>query len=906
MSNDKPRADDNISERLEVRFEYTPVLPEILQHLKSSVLVTTYQANKLLVLGAHQGELKVSFLDYDQAMGLAVSPGRLALGSRRQIHFMVPAHETLAADTSGENCDGCFVPRSSVYTGNIHGHDLAWGSEGLWAVNTRFSCLCTLHDQYSFVPRWRPRFISQLADQDRCHLNGLAMDQGQPKYVTALAETDTPAGWRPTKATSGVVIDVASSETISRGYAMPHSPRLANGRLWVLNSGCGTVGHVDRDSGRYEAVESVPGYTRGLALAGQFAFVGLSKIRETSVFGGLPIAERKHELRCGLAVIDLISGRTVAVFQFHTGVSEIFAVEVLSGTVHPKLAGASLDQNDRDVWIVPAPNQPRPAIHPAWPLFAFEPPPATGANATAQPPAQWNPGQLINQAEDRRRAGNLPAAEKLYRQALAADPRSAAAWVNFGNLQQEQNDQAGAIDSYRQALHADASFVPARQNLGYLLFNRGLPDEADAEYERLLKLAPTPLNRLLAASVLPVVYESKAHIDLWRGRQLERLRTMAAEGDQVDAAKQLLPTTFFWAYQGCHDPDVMRLRGQIVRGVNMHEDRPAARPRGDSRIRVGFVSAYFRDHTIGRLNIGRVEQLDRERFHVTVATNRHPADSLSERFRQAADQFVPLPRDVAQSRQALAAADLDVLIFADVGMDALTSTLAFSRMAPIQAATWGHPETTGSPHIDYFLSGTLLDPQDAREQYTETLVRLPELGTYYERPETPAIRPRSFWGLDAASHLYLCPQTLFKFHPRFDATLARILNDDPQAVLAVIAGRVPEWTRRLQERWRETIPGAERRIRFLPAQPRCDFLSLLKAADVVLDTHPFCGGNTSYEAFAVGKPVVTCAGEALRGRITAALYHKMDLAELIAGSESAVSALALRLTAFPRWSGNFS
>ncbi|MFN9912767.1 MAG: DUF4915 domain-containing protein, partial [Pirellulaceae bacterium] len=166
----------------------------------------TYQAGKLLVLGAHQGKLTISFLDYDQPMGLAVSPQRIAIGSRRQMHFLVPAHETLGPPGPDRRHDGCFVPRASFYTGNIHGHDLAWGEDGLWIVNTLFSCLATLHDQYSFVPRWRPRFVSQLIDQDRCHLNGLAMEHGQPRFVTCMAESDAPAGWRPTKATSGLVI----------------------------------------------------------------------------------------------------------------------------------------------------------------------------------------------------------------------------------------------------------------------------------------------------------------------------------------------------------------------------------------------------------------------------------------------------------------------------------------------------------------------------------------------------------------------------------------------------------------------------------------------------------------------------------------------------------------------------
>jgi uncharacterized protein (TIGR03032 family) len=231
---------------------------------------------------------------------------------------------------------------------------LGWGSDGLWVVNTLFSCLCTLHESYSFVPRWRPPFISKLADEDRCHLNGMAMEAGAPRYVTALAETDTAGGWRANKATTGCVLDVSTGAVLTRGLAMPHSPRVHNGRLWVLDSGTGSLVAMDRTTGTCETVQRVPGYTRGLAFCGQFAFVGLSRIRETNVFGGLPIAERHHELCCGVAVVDLISGRSVAKFQFLSGVDEIFAVDVVPGRAHPVFSGASLDQQPREVWIVPA------------------------------------------------------------------------------------------------------------------------------------------------------------------------------------------------------------------------------------------------------------------------------------------------------------------------------------------------------------------------------------------------------------------------------------------------------------------------------------------------------------------------------------------------------------------------
>ena len=221
-------------------------------------------------------------------------------------------------------------------------------------VNTAFSCLCTLDLEFSFVPRWKPNFISQIRPGDRCHLNGLALEQGKPRYVTAMSQTDTPGGWRPTKAESGCVIDVPSGEIVTSGLAMPHSPRVHQNELYVLNSGHGTLESVDRATGKTEIIESVPGYTRGLALLGPFAFVGMSQIRETSVFGGVPIAEKRDELRCGVAVIDLRTGQSVAYLEFLTGVQEIFDVQIAPGLANPFLSGphAAVDR-DSPLWVVP-------------------------------------------------------------------------------------------------------------------------------------------------------------------------------------------------------------------------------------------------------------------------------------------------------------------------------------------------------------------------------------------------------------------------------------------------------------------------------------------------------------------------------------------------------------------------
>jgi uncharacterized protein (TIGR03032 family) len=186
------------------------------------------------------------------------------------------------------------------------------------------------------VPRWRPPFISALAPEDRCHLNGLCVVEGRPAFVTALGTTDTPGGWRADKKGGGVVLEVASGEAVARGLSMPHSPRWYAGRLWVLESGGGGFGYVDPATGRYEAVAALPGFTRGLAFRGPLAFIGLSQVRESAVFSGIPIAERPLAERCcGVWVVNIHTGQTIAHVKFEDAVQEIFAVEVLPGVRHP-------------------------------------------------------------------------------------------------------------------------------------------------------------------------------------------------------------------------------------------------------------------------------------------------------------------------------------------------------------------------------------------------------------------------------------------------------------------------------------------------------------------------------------------------------------------------------------------
>jgi uncharacterized protein (TIGR03032 family) len=321
-----------------LRSVHTASLPCLLEDLGCSLLITTYQAGKVIVARNDRGVLNTHFRSFPKPMGLAADPRGFVLGCARDVRTHVNMPAVARKLDPPDRHDACYLLRRIHVTSDIDIHEMDWDTDGLlWCVNTRFSCLCTLDERNSFVPRWRPGFVSALAPEDRCHLNGLGMVEGRPRYVTALGESDSPQGWRERKAKGGVLMDLKCGEAIARELSMPHSPRWYAERLWVLESGNGSLAAVDLPTGRPETVAQVPGFTRGLDFIGPFAFIGLSQVRESALFSGIPLTERLQERTCGVWVVDIRSGCTVAFLRFEAAVQEIFAVKVLPGIRYPEI-----------------------------------------------------------------------------------------------------------------------------------------------------------------------------------------------------------------------------------------------------------------------------------------------------------------------------------------------------------------------------------------------------------------------------------------------------------------------------------------------------------------------------------------------------------------------------------------
>ena len=324
--------------------------PEWLAATGVSLAFTTYQAGKLFLLGVRpDGRLSVFERTFARSMGLGVSAdgSSLVLATQFQIHRfdnILPAGQF-----SPDGFDAIYAPHAGWVTGDVDAHDVGFASDGRpLFVNTKFSCLAAVSDSHSFRPIWTPPFVSRLAPEDRCHLNGLALEEGRPRFVTAVSRSDASDGWRDRRADGGVVIDVERNEIVAEGLSMPHSPRLYDGRLWLLNSGAGEFGFIDPQSGRFEALAFCPGYARGLAFVGRHAVIGLSMPRENRTFSGLPLdaalQARSTDPRSGLAIIDLDNGDMTGWVRIEGIVRELYDVAVLPGVRRPSLIGCRTDE----------------------------------------------------------------------------------------------------------------------------------------------------------------------------------------------------------------------------------------------------------------------------------------------------------------------------------------------------------------------------------------------------------------------------------------------------------------------------------------------------------------------------------------------------------------------------------
>lgn len=318
---------------------YSNQLPELLINLQCTIAITTYQAGKLVMISPNKEKDRLITLPrtFEKPMGITVNGDSMAIATKDEvIVFGNSEHLAVNYPNKPNTYDNLWVPRMTFYTGQVDMHDIAFGQDAIYAVNTSFSCLCKIDGNYNFTPIWQPNFIDKLASEDRCHLNGLAMIEGRPKYVTALSTSNNPQGWRKNITSGGVLIDVESDEVILANLAMPHSPRIYNNDLYLLLSASGQLVKVNPKDKSYEVIKQFDGFCRGLSIHQDYAFIGFSKLRKnSSTFGQLSFSDKADF--AGIKVIHLPTKSEVCSLTFTASVDEIYEVAILTQTIRPNI-----------------------------------------------------------------------------------------------------------------------------------------------------------------------------------------------------------------------------------------------------------------------------------------------------------------------------------------------------------------------------------------------------------------------------------------------------------------------------------------------------------------------------------------------------------------------------------------
>lgn len=507
--------------------------------------------------------------------------------------------------------------------------------------------------------------------------------------------------------------------------------------------------------------------------------------------------------------------------------------------------------------------------------------------------------------------GQLANAEAIYRQILQIQPDWVQAYHQLGKTLFLQNQVAEAIHCHQQALQLQPDLVVVYKDLGDIFRIQGQLEVAKTYFQRVLELDPTDAGtRIKLATLRPVIMGLPQDILAFRRQLEEQLDTLLISDLHLDyPERETGVTNFYLTYHGLNDKILQIKLAQLYEQVCPSLLYVAPHCQGKSapiehrKIKIGFISRFFKNHTIAKVMGGILANLSREQFEIYVFFLPQFMDESAIFIQQQADYFETLPLILATARQQIADKQLDILFYPDIGMESFTYFLAFSRLAPVQCTTWGHPVTTGIRHIDYFISTVDLETAASEEHYTEKLIRLPSQITFYYKPDLPPAFPktRDDFNLAQSDHLYICPQALFKFHPDFDEILAHILTQDPQGLVILMEGFHQHWTELLQRRFQQTIPTVIERIRFLPRMTLSDYFNVLSLVEVMLDPFPFGGGNTSYEAFALCIPIVTLPTSLLRGRFTYACYCQMGIIDCVADNPQHYVDIALKLGTDPSY-----
>ena len=451
-------------EQQQIDFTYSQNIVEFFKQTNTTILLSTYQTNKIMIIGQDNGKFDIRYKDFPRPMGMCKKEGKIYAGLGHGI-YQFSNFSGVAENLEG-NYDACYMPQNIHFTGDIDIHEMQYSQDELYFINTKFSCLCIKEPDSSFKPIWKPPFISLLQPVDKCHLNGFCTRDNEPRYVTVLGETDEPLGWRANKANGGLLMDIKTNEILIKGLSMPHSPRWHNNKLYLLESGKGAISQYDFKKKKLKTIATIPGFTRGMDIVGDFAFIGVSKVRESATFSGLEITKLPKRV-AGVWIVNLQTGQIISFVEFTNGLDEVFAITVLP---HKKveMLDFTSDQSKANYMIAPedieSVTMPQTNIEMAAPHFE-------------------KGNDLFNEGKKEEAIIHFQKALDVQSDYLPATFNLA---ICLGDLQ--RYDEAEQI--LQEVINKDASIVESYNSLGFIYYKKGDFIKAKENFQKILELEP--------------------------------------------------------------------------------------------------------------------------------------------------------------------------------------------------------------------------------------------------------------------------------------------------------------------------------------------------------------------------------------------------------------------------------